>query len=140
MAAGREFLWRLEAGLLGEGSLVVESTLAGRSFARMISTAKAAGFSISIVYLYLKSVDHCIDRIVARVKRGGHDVPEADIRRRFARSVSNFWHLYRPFADEWIVVYNSGDKPLEVAQGRGDEVTVRDAELFELFQTLLRTR
>jgi len=50
-------------------------------------------------------------RIAARVKQGGHDVPRADVLRRFTRGWNNFQTIYRPLSDAWTVYDNSGGKP-----------------------------
>jgi predicted ABC-type ATPase len=41
------------------------------------------------------------------VALGGHDVPADVVRRRFGRSLSNFFALYMPLADEWTLFDNS---------------------------------
>jgi len=46
-------------------------------------------------------------RVQLRVQAGGHDVPEASIRRRFSRGLRNFLDLYRGLADQWLLVDNS---------------------------------
>jgi predicted ABC-type ATPase len=45
------------------------------------------------------------------VKQGGHDVPRADVLRRFARGWNNFEAAYKPLAGAWAVYDNSGNKP-----------------------------
>jgi predicted ABC-type ATPase len=45
------------------------------------------------------------------VKQGGHDVPRADVLRRFVRGWRNFESGYKPLADAWAVYDNSGDQP-----------------------------
>jgi len=64
------------------------------------------------------------------VQQGEHDVPEDVIRRRFERSLRNFWFLYRPLATTWQVFdASSADVRTIVAQGAGsDTVTVIDAD------------
>lgn len=42
-------------------------------------------------------------RVERRVARGGHDIPEAAIRRRFQKSLDNLEYLYKPLVDEWYV-------------------------------------
>jgi predicted ABC-type ATPase len=78
-------------------------------------------------------VETCVARVKERVRRGGHNVPQEDIRRRFARSCANFWHLYRKIADQWVVVYNAGDGFVEVAFGISGAFVVSDEELFGRF-------
>ena len=137
VAASREFLQRIDAAIGGSDSFVVESTLSGRTFQRLLKNAKAAGFEITIVYLFLDSADTCVDRVNERVQKGGHDVPEMDVRRRFVRSIRNFWNLYRPLSDHWLLVYNSGNQPQDVAVGTATDASVRDAELFSQFKLLI---
>jgi predicted ABC-type ATPase len=50
-------------------------------------------------------------KVAGRVKQGGHDVPRADVLRRFARGWRNFEASYKPLADAWAVYDNSGDQP-----------------------------
>ena len=61
------------------------------------------GYEIIIYYLKLPSVDIAIERVKMRVKKGGHNVPEKDIRRRFERSWINFQKIYKSLADSWII-------------------------------------
>lgn len=48
-----------------------------------------------------------VRRIAQRVKMGGHSVPEADVKRRFARSLDHFLETYAPLADGWTFRNNS---------------------------------
>ena len=133
VAAGEELMRRVAAALAGQQRIVLESTLAGRTLRHVIRNAREGGFEITIVYLFLDSPDTCVERVHERVLKGGHSVPEADIRRRFLRSIGNFWRLYRPLADHWLLVYNSGNQPLDVAAGTTEDVSVRDDELYAMF-------
>lgn len=63
-----------------------ETTLGGRSFAKLLKEAAAQGFEVRIWYVGLASPEMHLARIKARVKQGGHDIPEADVRRRFDQS------------------------------------------------------
>ena len=72
-------------------------------------------------------------RVQARVRRGGHAVPEADILRRYGRSKSNFWKLYRPLADEWHLYFNGGDCFEMVASGDSGSMIVHNQARFDLF-------
>jgi len=89
-----------------------ESTLSGTGHLRRIKDLKEKGYRIVIYYIRLVSEELAIERVTCRVKEGGHNVPETDIRRRFTRSWENFTKLYRNLADEWIVFDNSGDEPI----------------------------
>ena len=63
-----------------------ETTLGGRSFTRLLEEAAVQGFEVRLWYVGLLSADHHIARVKARVAKGGHDIPELDIRRRFNQS------------------------------------------------------
>ena len=133
IAASRQFISDVAAAIEGRESVVIESTLSGRTFIRTIQEARDAGFTISLVHLFLDLADTCVARVAERVQKGGHDVPEADIRRRFTRSAANFWHLYRPLSDRWVLMYNSTSDAQCVAEGDAETHTVQDSELFDSF-------
>ncbi|MCC7336198.1 MAG: AAA family ATPase [Pirellulaceae bacterium] len=133
--AAELFLERIQGAVAKQRSLVIESTLAGKSLRRFVESTRITGYRISIVFVFLDSADTCVARVRQRVRLGGHDVPEEDVRRRFQRSVTNFWNIYRPLADFWMLVYNSGGAPESVAIGYEEAVIVRNAELFDLFQS-----
>ena len=60
-----------------------------------------------IFYLWVPSAELALSRVRDRVLRGGHNIPEAVVRRRFERSIRNFLGQYRPLADRWILFDNS---------------------------------
>ena len=62
-------------------------------------------------YLSVTSPSVCVERVAQRVREGGHDVPVADIRRRFYRSLQNLVKLYLPLADRWTVWDAMATKP-----------------------------
>lgn len=101
-------------------SFGLESTLSGRTYARLQEEAKAAGFFIAVHLLVVPSPEVSIERVAQRVRKGGHHVPEVDIRRRFRRSVENFLQTYAPLADAWKVWDNEGDLMKQLATSERD--------------------
>ena len=87
--AAREALQRRRAALGAGRTLVLETTLAGQGVLRLMKAARRAGYRIELHYVSVASPDRALDRIRNRVALGGHDVPESDARRRFARSLAN---------------------------------------------------
>lgn len=138
VAAGREFSRRLRGALAAQDSLVIESTLAGASLARHVANARAAGYLITVILVFLDSEDLCLRRIAERVAQGGHDVPEADVRRRFHRVFPVFWRDYQPQADRCLVVFNGGESFLIVAEAENGEWAVYDAQMWTKFESLLQ--
>jgi len=80
--ASRRFISLIRESISNRVSLIVESTLAGKSLRKLIGDAKSAGYEVVVVFVFLDSADSCAERVAQRVRLGGHDVPEADIRRR----------------------------------------------------------
>lgn len=70
------------------------------------------------------------------VRRGGRNVSQEDIRRRFARSCANFWQIHRKIADYWYVVYNSSGEFKHIVFGEPGAVLVRDQFAFRKFLRL----
>jgi predicted ABC-type ATPase len=68
----------------------------------------------------------------------GHDVPEADVVRRFYRSVKNFEAVAR-LVDFWELYYNGVDGLKQVANGFGDNVVVLNDDLYEQFKKVLNS-
>ena len=88
-----------EAGV----DFMFETTLATRTYARKIPLWQRRGYTVSLIYLRLPSVEASIARVQRRVEAGGHGIPEATIRRRFSRSISYLEKDYKPFVDEWYI-------------------------------------
>jgi predicted ABC-type ATPase len=89
ITAGREALRRTAAYLNRAVSFVVETTLSSRNRVDLIREAKSRGYRVHFVFIGLDSPERCIARIRNRAARGGHSVPDADVRRRYARSVAH---------------------------------------------------
>ena len=109
LSAGRLFLGELDRLAKARQDFAFESTLSGLTYLSRIKQWKAAGYRIEIVFLRVSPVPLLLRRITARVKQGGHDVPRADVLRRFVRGWENFENAYKPLADVWTVYDNSGD-------------------------------
>ena len=117
LAAGRIFLRELDRLARSRADFAFESTLGGLIHVHRLKRWKAAGYRIEIVYLRLRSPQLALRRIAARVKQGGHNVPRADVLRRFTRSWTNFQKSYRLLADTWSVYDNSGRRSQLLERG-----------------------
>jgi predicted ABC-type ATPase len=117
LRAGRLVLSEIERLSRERASFAFETTLSGRRYIQRFKSLKALGYKIEFVYLRLASPKLALKRIASRVKQGGHDVPKADVIRRFDRSWRNFIDIYQPFADSWVVYENSGKIALSVERG-----------------------
>ncbi|MGH8574211.1 MAG: hypothetical protein ACREX8_16790 [Gammaproteobacteria bacterium] len=59
-----------------------ETTLGANTIPRLLAEAASQGIEVHVWYAGLSSPELHIERVRSRVRKGGHDIPEADIRRR----------------------------------------------------------
>ena len=138
--AGREYIHRKRKLFKENRPFILETTLSGRIILKTMSQAKEQGYSITLVYSFLANSLACIRRVKKRVANGGHDVPEADITRRYFRSIVNFWSECRFLSDRWFLFYNGYDyRPTEVAYGEKDLPVVADGDLYQRFLRILES-
>lgn len=133
LKAGRFFFKKVEELIKSDDNFIIESTLAGKYLLKMIRRFKERGFFVKIIYIFLANPDMCIERIKERVLKGGHNVPDKDVLRRYYRSKKNFWDSYKTLADKWFLMYNSEYHFTEIAIGSRNEYIVRHDELFKEF-------
>lgn len=129
--AGRIFIKTIADSVEKRRSFIVESTLSGLSLRKWISKARDQDYFIKIGFVYLDSPELCIDRVSARVSRGGHHVPADDIRRRYHRSNLNFWNHYRSLADDWKLYNNTGGEIVLVAMDDGNCISVGESRRYQ---------
>lgn len=115
--AGRLMLQEIAACAAKGESFAFETTLSGVAYLRHIREWRQAGYHVSLFFLGLPSAEVAIARVAERVRQGGHDIPEAVIRRRFAAGKANFARDYRAAVDAWALYDNSGDEPVMIEWG-----------------------
>ena len=132
--AGRIMLKRLHQLSEAKADFAFESTLSSRTFAVFLRSLKQQGYAVVIYYFSLANTQLAVRRVKLRVSLGGHDVPADVVRRRFGRSLSNFFGLYVPLADEWTLFDNStSPRARSVAVGNSDLSLVTRTALANLF-------
>jgi predicted ABC-type ATPase len=93
-------------------SFAFETTLSGLGYLRHIRMWRAHGYHVSLFFLSLPSPEAAIARVAQRVRQGGHDIPEAVIRRRFTAGMRNFQQAYKAEVDAWALYDNVGEQPI----------------------------
>lgn len=133
--AGRVMLARIKELAARHADFAFETTLSSRSFAPFLRDLQQQGYLVFILHVWLRRPELAVQRVAARVARGGHSVPPPVVMRRYWRSHANFRRLYRPLADDWILCDNSGEVPVVVAHGHRDVVAqVLDQDLYDEFE------
>ena len=109
-----------------------ETTLAGKTYLKLLNELKQKGYSIHLFFLWIKSVKLALERIELRVQQGGHSIPEATVRRRFRRGILNFFHEYQPIVDSWVIFDNSEEIPKMIAFKESGKLEILDSSLFDV--------
>jgi predicted ABC-type ATPase len=107
VAAGRLMLDLIASHAARGDSFAFETTLSGRGYARMINAWRERGYRVELFFLRLPDVQFAIQRVVQRVKQGGHDIPEDVIERRFAAGLKQFEMTYKNLVDTWTLIDSS---------------------------------
>jgi len=98
----------LEFAIKNRLDFVFETTLGGNTIPRLLAEAAKSGIEILVWYVGLESPELHVERVAARVLRGGHPIPEEMIRQRYERSRLNLVQLL-PFLSALRVYDNSAD-------------------------------
>ncbi len=111
-------------------SFSFESTLSGRTYLRLVRRLKKQGYKVHLFFLWVDTVDIAFARVKERVLKGGHDVPQSVLRRRFVRSMRNFLVDYRQLADSWYLFDNTRTKPEIIAVGKSGRVRIMKPDTY----------
>jgi predicted ABC-type ATPase len=107
-----------------------ETTLSGKLYVNLFKSLKEKGYKINVFFLWIPDADLAISRIKSRVVEGGHNVPVQDVVRRFNRSISNFFRLYQPLVDSWMLFNNEGTIPKLIAEKKAGKIMIIDENLY----------
>lgn len=130
LRAGRTMLRDIRSFSDKRDSFAFETTLSGRGYIALFRRLKGSGYRVHLFFLWLKDVDLAIYRVKERVSRGGHDVPEPVIRRRFDRSIENFFRYYSRLVDTWMLFDNSGASPALIASARNGRTSIINNKIY----------
>jgi predicted ABC-type ATPase len=115
--AGRLMLEEIYGHVRNKNSFAFETTLSGRTYARLIPIWQELGYTVKLFFLQLDSVDLALARVKQRVRKGGHNVAELLVRRRYVSGLQNFHTLYKKLVDEWSLYENSAEQPVLIDEG-----------------------
>jgi predicted ABC-type ATPase len=133
--AGRIMLRRIDE-LLAEGAdFAIETTLATRSYVSLIKRAQATGYTAKVVYIWLESPEIALQRVAERVSKGGHNIPKEVVERRYYRGIKNFFSLFMPVCDSWVLANNSWNNLDIVAHGQSTfDKIVENSDIWEIIR------
>ena len=120
VSAGRLMLRLIDDYVRTGESFAFETTLSGRSYARMIPSWQAMGYWVRLCFLRLPTADMAVTRVGNRVREGGHNVEEEVVRRRFNAGWRNFQQIYQDIVNEWKLYDATEEFPKLIAGGRNE--------------------
>lgn len=123
--AGRLMLQRIE-NLLEKGETYsIETTLATKSYINLVRRAQAKGYTVRLLFFWLNSPELALLRIAERVAKGGHNIPEPIVRRRYVAGIQNLFRLFMNEVDYWVIYDNSEYPAVQIATGgMNDQTTI----------------
>ncbi len=127
--AGKIMLERLKDLLSRKKSFAFETTLSGSTYINFIQLAKSEGYDITLFFIWLNNVNLAKERVAERVRKGGHNIPEDVVGRRYIKGIKNL-EKYLLEADDWYIYDNSGTGYLLVAKFIEGEEIVANFELY----------
>ena len=130
MRAGRLLLEQIQRLASKRSDFGFETTLSGVTYLSLLRRLKLQGYRIQLFFLWIPTVEMALARITDRVRRGGHDIPEQVVRRRFSKGIAHLVTRYRPLLDSWMLFDNSGAVPQLIAREEFGELQVFDQGVF----------
>lgn len=119
--AGRLMIDRI-IHLLKEGeSFAFETTLATRSYVKLIQQAQRRGYFVTLIFFMLNTPEQAVKRVERRVSMGGHNIPVDVIHRRYEAGLQNLFQLYMPVCNYWALYDNSDCPAVKLASGCGEK-------------------
>ncbi len=129
--AGRIMLHRIQELLVQGKTFAFETTLATKSYKNTIKQAQSMGYTVTLVFFSLDSIELAIDRVKTRVLEGGHNIPADVIARRYQNGLKNLFEIYSEIVDELAIFNNSNGKPDLIAKKRiTQEYKIFDLKMF----------
>lgn len=130
--AGRLMIDRIIQLLKDGETFAFETTLATRSYVKLIQQAKKRGYFVTLLFFSLSTSEQAQRRVAQRVSMGGHNIPSDVIVRRYEAGLQNLFQLYMPVCDYWTLYDNSNCPAIRIASGFGSEkIEILDKERYQ---------
>lgn len=134
--AGRLMIERVLQLMKDGHDFAFETTLATRSYIKLIKKAQSVGYFVTLLFFSLPTPEQAVQRVARRVSQGGHNIPQDVIYRRYEAGLKNFFQLYIPVVDFWSLYDNNTCPTMRIASGwkKGERLEVTDTTRFASLQ------
>lgn len=134
--AGRIMLHRINELLNSNENFAFETTLSTRSYKNKIIEAKEKGYTVTLLFFWLQSVELAKERVKIRVSEGGHNIDPEVIERRYIKGIKNLFDIYLSIVDGAYIFDNSEGKHELLADKRTDGIlNIVNEEKFNLLKS-----
>lgn len=111
LEAGRIMLNRINTLLADNQSFAFETTLSTRSYKNKIQEAQRQGYTVTLLFFWLQTVELAKERVKSRVAEGGHNIEPDVIEHRYVNGIRNLFAIYLPIVDGALLFDNSVGYP-----------------------------
>ena len=132
--AGKIALKRIRELIDQRISFTWETTMSGRTAVSWLRQARDSGYFLKTYFLWVRSPETTIERIRERVTEGGHNIEEEVSRRRFFKTIQNFFTIYRPLMHTWKLIENESTGTRLLAVEKYGRLFLRDRIRFAQIQ------
>ena len=115
--AGRLMLERIDYLMTAGASFSIETTLATKSYVNLVRRAHKQGYNVKLLFFWLESPEMAKLRVAERVAKGGHNIPEDVIERRYYAGIRNLFNLFMNEVDYWAIFMNTKKPMTSIAVG-----------------------
>jgi predicted ABC-type ATPase len=123
LKAGRAAIQALDEVLTVRADFTYETTLSSHQSLNVMRRARQIGYRTMLIFITLDSAELHIKRVAQRVRRGGHHIAEAIIRRRYSLSFDNLG-LALPLSHAAVIYDNSASSgPRMMLEMDGTSIT-----------------
>lgn len=133
--AGRIMLNRINELLNENETFAFETTLATRSYKSKILEAKSKGYTVTLLFFWLQTIELAVERVRIRVSEGGHNIDKEVIERRYKRGIRNLFDIYIPIVDGAYIFDNSEGQHQLIANKSSDvDLEIINADKFDILK------
>lgn len=130
--AGRLMIERVLQLMKDGQDFAFETTLATRSYIKLIQKAQSVGYFVTLLFFSLPTPEQAVQRVARRVSQGGHNIPLDVIYRRYEAGLKNFFQLYTPVVDFWSLYDNNTCPTQRIASGwkKGERLEISEPKKY----------
>lgn len=114
--AGKIMINRIDELFLRNETFAIETTLSAKTFKKKILNAQERGYCVTLLFFWLQNVELAKERVMIRVKEGGHNIKPDIIERRYIKGIINLFDDYLDIVDTTLIFDNTFGVPKLIAK------------------------